>query len=119
MHIVTIKGREYPMKYGHSALRHYMHKYGLKKIVDSAEVLNRLTISDMPGFVKAGFDGAAKSIGEPAPFELEEVEGLLEDHLWLEAEAITAFGLSLQNPNSPAPAQQANGVEATEVTEGN
>jgi len=98
MIFVTIEGVDYPMKYGHITLKKYMHKYGLKKLVELEQLPGKLTVEDMPGFVKSGFDTAAKILGENAPFSLDQVNDLLESNLWLETVALEVFAKSIERP---------------------
>lgn len=98
--IVTIEGKEYGMKYGHSALKNLMHKHKLKRFGEIALIPEKLEMSDMPDFVKAGFDTWAKTIGEEPPFTEKEIEELLEEHVWLELVAIEAFTASIERPQS-------------------
>lgn len=88
------------MKYGHFALKKYMHKYGLKKLVDLEKLPGMITIDDMPGFVKAGFDTAAKVLEQDAPFSADDIAMLLEKHLWLEMVCVEAFAESIQRPGT-------------------
>lgn len=98
MTFVEIGGEMYPMKYGHAALKRFMHKYKLKKMVQLGELPNMLEIDDMPQFIKAGFDTAAKVQQSEPPFSLAEVEELLEENLWLETASLEAFADSIQRP---------------------
>lgn len=98
MTTVTIDGVSYGMKYGHSALKKFMHKYGLKKMMELGDLPNRLLIDDMPDFVKAGFDTWAKTEERGEPFSKDEIKDLLDSHLWLETAALEAFAKSIERP---------------------
>ena len=98
MFFVEIDGTTYGMKYGHSSLKKFMHQYNLKRLVELEQLPGKLTVEDMPAFVKAGFDTAAKVQGETEPFTPDEVADLLENNLWLETAAIEAFAASISRP---------------------
>lgn len=100
MYIVEIDGKTYPMKYGHMALRTYMKKYNLKRFIDLEKLPQQLTVEDMPGFVKAGFDTAAKILDSSPPFSEAEINDLLEKHLWLELATMEAFAESINRPKA-------------------
>ena len=101
MEFVEVNSVEYPMKYGHISLKKYMYKYGLKKLIELDQLLGKITIEDMPGFVKAGFDTGAKILGDEPPFSQDQINDLLESHLWLEAAAMEAFAKSIERPVKP------------------
>jgi len=119
MYYVEIDGESYPMKYGHSALKSFMHKYGLKKFIQLQELPGLITIDDMPNFVKAGFDTGAKVLDSPLPFTKDEVNELLEKNLWLETAAIEAFTDSFERPGRRAKDDDKQGEEAETDEAGN
>lgn len=113
MTFVEINGTSYAMKYGHAALKKFMHKYGLKRMVELGDLPNKLTVDDMPLFIRCGFDTGAKVQGEEPPFTTEQVEELLEENLWLETAALEAFAESVQRPaKSGEKAPEAAEIEA-------
>lgn len=103
MQFIEINGESIPMHYGILTLKSYMSKYKLKRIMDIGQLGEKLTIDDMPGFVKAGFDTAAKIAKDEPPFTLDEVEMLLEEHLWLATAAMEVFGKSVSRPDTGEP----------------
>lgn len=101
MTFIEINGVSKPIHYGHSVLKKYMAKYGLKKFIELGRLIEMLAIDDMPKFIKDGFDTAAKIAGGNSPYSIDEVEALLEENVWLESEAIEAFAKCIQRPKKP------------------
>lgn len=114
MKVIEINGTMYPIKYGHSVLKKFMDKYKLTKFHEVAKLPEMLAMKDMPEFLKAGFDCAAKIESGKSPFTLAEVENLLEEHYWLVQDALEALNKSIERPNAkpePQPERVTDNVE--------
>lgn len=100
MYHIKIKGKSYPVKYGHSVCLKHMKKAGIKVYAELGFLPQKLKSEDIPEFVHDGFATGAKLTKSDVPFTLAEVKELLESDYWIVPEIFEAFGKSLMKPKN-------------------
>lgn len=103
---ITIDGKAYGVKFGHGAIMKWLKNVGLKRYVDIVHIPEKLSMSQVPEFVKDGFDSWAQINNQEEPFTQAEVNKLLEKHFWITPQVMTAFGESLSAPSSEDEAEE-------------
>lgn len=114
MQYISIDGNQYPFKFGFSGMKKLMARYKLRSIAQLATLQDVLPVDDVPLFVKMGFDTGALIASEAQPFSLEEVETLLDRHLWLIPTAFQVFGEELQAPKEALHLHSEEGAQGSE-----
>ena len=93
MNTLTVKGIEYPIKYGRAALDKVLTMAGAKSLADAAKI-DKLPLNKWGDFIHAGLVTGAK-IEEIEPLSLEDVNDALDLDLNLYTSAQAAFAKDL------------------------
>lgn len=90
MNVVKINGKSYFVKFGLSALKVALKKYGLKTINDTQVLVEKLEVDYLPEFLKLGIDNGAKINGTET-IDLATINEAFENDMSLMTKALEIF----------------------------
>lgn len=94
MRYIEVKEKQYPCKFGLSALKKLMAKHKLKKLVEAQEVMEKIEIDDIPLILEMGISNGCKIEGSE-PLSIEVIKEAFDEDLSLMAETLNIFSADL------------------------